>query len=445
MKINIPENAKKVINQLNNSAFEAYAVGGCVRNAMMGIEPHDWDICTSAKPDEMERVFKDYETHDFGLKHGTLTVMSGGEAFEVTTYRIDGAYSDNRHPEQVTFTDDLTLDLSRRDFTCNAMAYNDKDGVIDPFGGAEDIKKGILRCVGDPDKRFNEDALRILRGLRFASTCGFDIEKSTAQSIHKNAALLNNIAYERIRSELTGLLRGEAVCKILTEFRDVIAVFIPEIKPTFDFPQHTKHHVYDVWQHIVHSIDSVEQNDILRMTMLLHDLGKPQACTTDKNGCNHFKGHQQISAELAEKILKRLRFPNEFSETCLKLILWHDERCSGSKKQIKRLLNNIGEENTRLLFKVQRADTAAQSEYLRAEKFASIDLAERQTEEILAENQCFNLKSLEVNGSDIKALGVKEGRAIGELLNKLLDDVIEERVPNEKGALLRLAQKYISK
>ncbi len=445
MKINIPENAKKVINQLNNSAFEAYAVGGCVRNAMMGIEPHDWDICTSAKPDEMERVFKDYETHDFGLKHGTLTVMSGGEAFEVTTYRIDGAYSDNRHPEQVTFTDDLTLDLSRRDFTCNAMAYNDKDGVIDPFGGAEDIKKGILRCVGDPDKRFNEDALRILRGLRFASTCGFDIEKSTAQSIHKNAALLNNIAYERIRSELTGLLRGEAVCKILTEFRDVIAVFIPEIKLTFDFPQHTKHHVYDVWQHIVHSIDSVEQNDILRMTMLLHDLGKPQACTTDKNGCNHFKGHQQISAELAEKILKRLRFPNEFSETCLKLILWHDERCSGSKKQIKRLLNNIGEENTRLLFKVQRADTAAQSEYLRAEKFASIDLAERQTEEILAENQCFNLKSLEVNGSDIKALGVKEGRAIGELLNKLLDDVIEERVPNEKGALLRLAQKYISK
>lgn len=445
MKINIPENAKKVINQLNNSAFEAYAVGGCVRNAMMGIEPHDWDICTSAKPDEMERVFKDYETHDFGLKHGTLTVMSGGEAFEVTTYRIDGAYSDNRHPEQVTFTDDLTLDLSRRDFTCNAMAYNDKDGVIDPFGGAEDIKKGILRCVGDPDKRFNEDALRILRGLRFASTCGFDIEKSTAQSIHKNAALLNNIAYERIRSELMGLLRGEAVCKILTEFRDVIAMFIPEIKPTFDFPQHTKHHVYDVWQHIVHSIDSVEQNDILRMTMLLHDLGKPQACTTDKNGCNHFKGHQQISAELAEKILKRLRFPNEFSETCLKLILWHDERCSGSKKQIKRLLNNIGEENTRLLFKVQRADTAAQSEYLRAEKFASIDLAERQTEEILAENQCFNLKSLEVNGSDIKALGVKEGRAIGELLNKLLDDVIEERVPNEKGALLRLAQKYISK
>ena len=445
MKINIPENAKKVINQLNNSAFEAYAVGGCVRNAMMGIEPHDWDICTSAKPDEMERVFKDYETHDFGLKHGTLTVMSGGEAFEVTTYRIDGAYSDNRHPEQVTFTDDLTLDLSRRDFTCNAMAYNDKDGVIDPFGGAEDIKKGILRCVGDPDKRFNEDALRILRGLRFASTCGFDIEKSTAQSIHKNAALLNNIAYERIRSELTGLLRGEAVCKILTEFRNVIAVFIPEIKPTFDFPQHTKHHVYDVWQHIVHSIDSVEQNDILRMTMLLHDLGKPQACTTDKNGCNHFKGHQQISAELAEKILKRLRFPNEFSETCLKLILWHDERCSGSKKQIKRLLNNIGEENTRLLFKVQRADTAAQSEYLRAEKFASIDLAERQTEEILAENQCFNLKSLEVNGSDIKALGVKEGRAIGELLNKLLDDVIEERVPNDKGALLRLAQKYISK
>ena len=445
MKINIPENAKKVIDQLNNSGFEAYAVGGCVRSAIMGIEPHDWDICTNAKPEQMERVFKDYETHDFGLKHGTLTVMSGGGAFEVTAYRVDGAYSDNRHPEQVTFTDDLTLDLSRRDFTCNAMAYNEKDGIIDPFGGAEDIKKGVLRCVGEPDKRFNEDALRILRGLRFASACGFDIEKSTAGSIHKNAALLNNIANERIRVELLGLLRGDAACKILTEFRDVIAVFIPEIKQTFDFPQRTKHHVYDVWQHIVHSIAAVEQNDVLRMTMLLHDLGKPQACTTDESGFNHFKGHQQISAELAENILKRLRFPNDFYETCLKLIVWHDERYRGSKKQIKRLLNNIGEENTRLLFKVQRADTAAQSEYLRAEKFASIDLAERQMEEILAENQCFDLKSLAVNGSDLKTLGVKEGRAIGELLNKLLEDVIEERVPNDKGALLRLAQKYISK
>ena len=444
MKINIPQNAKTVINELNNSGFEAYVVGGCVRNAMMGVEPHDWDICTSAKPSEMERVFKDYETHDFGLKHGTLTVMSGGEAFEVTTYRIDGAYSDNRHPKQVTFTDDLTLDLSRRDFTCNAMAYNDKDGVIDPFGGEDDLRNNLLRCVGDPDKRFNEDALRIMRGLRFASACGFDIEKSTAQSIHKNAALLNNIANERIRVELLGLLRGEAVCKILTEFRDVIAVFIPELAQTFDFPQHTKHHVYDVWQHIVHSVDSVEQNDILRMTMLLHDLGKPQACTTDENGCSHFKGHQQISAELAENILKRLRFPNDFYETCMKLILWHDVRYSGSKKQIKRLLQKLGEENTRLLFKVQRADTAAQSEYLRTEKFASIGLAERQAEEILAENQCFDLKSLKVNGSDIKALGVKEGRAIGELLNKLLDDVIEERVENNKPELLKRAKEYIS-
>lgn len=445
MKINIPENAKKIINELNNSGFEAYVVGGCVRNAMMGVAPHDWDICTSAKPEQMQRVFKDYVTHDFGLKHGTLTVMFGGEAFEVTTYRIDGAYADNRHPEQVTFTDDLTLDLSRRDFTCNAMAYNDRDGVIDPFGGAEDLHNNILRCVGVPNNRFNEDALRIMRGLRFASACGFDIEESTAQSIHKNASLLNNIAAERIRAELTGLLRGEAVCKILTEFRDVIAVFIPEIKQTFDFPQRTKHHVYDVWQHIVHSVASVEQNDILRMTMLLHDLGKPQACTTDENGCNHFKGHQQISAELAEGILKRLRFPNEFSETCLKLIMWHDVRYSGTKKQIKRLLQKLGEENTHLLFKVQRADTAAQSEYLRAEKFASIDLAERQTDEILSENQCINLKNLEVNGSDIKALGVKEGRAIGELLNKLLDDVIEERVPNEKNALLEKLKNYISK
>ena len=351
MLIEIPDKPKRVINALMASGFEAYAVGGCVRNALMGLTPHDWDICTSAKPEEMLQVFKEYETLDFGLKHGTLAVMVEGELFEVTTYRVDGVYSDNRHPESVTFTDNLTLDLSRRDFTCNAMAYNGTDGIIDPFGGAEDLKNNLLRCVGDPDRRFHEDALRILRALRFASAYGFKIEEATSKSVHSCAELLNNVAAERIRDELIGILIGKNALAILSDYRDVFAVFVPELIETFDFPQRTKHHVYDVWQHIVHSIAAVEQNDVLRMTMLLHDLGKPRACTTDKNGCNHFKGHQQISAELAEDILKRLRFPNDFSETCLKLILWHDVRYSGSKKQIKRLLQAIGEDNTRLLFK----------------------------------------------------------------------------------------------
>lgn len=443
MKINIPQNANFIINALKASGYQAYAVGGCVRNALLGLYPHDWDICTNAKPDEMKAVFRDFDTHDFGLKHGTLVVMVEGDAFEVTTYRIDGVYADNRHPEQVTFTDNLTLDLSRRDFTVNAMAYNDDEGVIDPFGGAEDLKNNLLRCVGVPDNRFHEDALRILRGLRFASTYGFAIEPQTAQAIHSNAALLNHIAQERIREELTGILCGKNVEKILDEFRDVIAVVIPELAETFDFAQKNRHHQYDVWQHIIHSVAAIEDFPHLRMTMLLHDIGKPRACTVDKNGCNHFKGHQQISAELAKVILKRLKCPVDFTETCLQLIVYHDVRFNGTPQQVKRVLQKLGEENMHWLFQVQRADIAAQSGYQRGEKLAAIDLAEAQFEEILARNQCFSLKNLAVNGNDLIAAGITDGKEIGRVLNALLDGVIDEQIPNEKEALLEKVQQYL--
>ncbi len=440
MKIKIKPEANKIIHTLQKNGFEAYAVGGCVRNAVMGIEAKDWDICTDATPDRMKQIFSGYKTVDFGLKHGTLAVISGGEKFEVTTYRIDGTYSDNRHPENVTFTDDLTIDLSRRDFTCNAMAYNDEDGLADPFGGVKDIKRGLLRCVGNPDNRFNEDALRILRGLRFASVYGFAPERKTSEAIKRNAYLLNRIAGERIHTELDRILCGNNAEAVLREYREVFAVVVPGLSETFDFPQRTPHHRYDVWEHIVHSVGKIEPDAVLRMTMLLHDIGKPRACTVDRYGANHFKGHPVISTEMARNILSRLKYSNEFSSECLLLIEYHDVRYSGSQKQIKRLLNKIGEREMRRLFKVQRADTLAQSDYLRREKLGSIETARAQLDEIIANEKCFSLKQLEIKGGDLIGMGIPKGERIGTILNTLLDEVIDEKIPNKKDVLIKRAK-----
>lgn len=439
MHIKMNQKAEQIIRTLQSRGFEAYAVGGCVRDAMLGLEPHDWDICTNARPGQLREVFRDFPTYDYGLKHGTLTISCDGEPFEVTTYRIDGVYRDNRHPECVSFTGDLTLDLSRRDFTVNAMAYSDETGLVDPFGGEQDLRSGVLRCVGDPGSRFREDALRILRGLRFAACYGFQAEKATDAALRRDAHLLNHIAAERVCEELTGMLCGTHIVAVLTAYRGVFAQIIPELVPCFDFPQRTPHHCFDVWAHIVHSVGAIKADPCLRMTMLLHDIGKPQACTVDAQGANHFKGHQQISTDLAKKILRRLRFPKAFAETCLQLILYHDVRFDGSQQQVKRILGKLGEENMRLLFAVQRADIAAQSDFHRAEKLAGVELAQRQAEDIIAQNRCFRLKDLAVNGSDLLALGIPVGAEIGKTLHALLDAVIDGALPNEKEPLLKAA------
>lgn len=444
VKLTIKPEANHIIHRLQAHGYEAFAVGGCVRNALLGLCPHDWDICTNAKPDEMRAVFADYVTHDFGLKHGTLVVMMGEEPYEVTTYRVDGVYADNRHPEQVSFTDNLTLDLSRRDFTVNAMAYNDEQGFVDPFGGREDLKNGILRCVGNPDKRFNEDSLRIMRGVRFAATYGFAVEQETAAAIHRNAALLHRIAAERIRVELTGAVCGEHVLPVFAEFRDVLATVIPELREAFDFEQKNKHHCYDVWEHILHAVAAIGRDPLLRVTMLLHDIGKPRACTTDKYGSRHFKGHQQISADMASVILKRMTFPNAFTADCLQLIIAHDIRFDGTQRQVKRVLQKLGEANMRRLFAVQRADIGAQSDYHRAEKLAAVAMAERQFEELVRSRACVALRDLAVNGSDLMAIGYQEGRAVGTALNRLLDAVIDGQLPNEREKLLRAAEHFKS-
>ena len=440
MNIVLPKNVKIIIDNLNKNNFEAFIVGGCVRDSIIGLTPHDWDICTNAKPDEIKKCFEGFNTFDSGIKHGTISIVLDGEVFEVTTYRIDGTYSDNRRPDSVTFTSDISKDLARRDFTINAMAYNEKSGLIDPYGGKNDLRDNIIRCVGNPEFRFNEDALRIIRALRFASVYDFVIENETSESIYKNADLLKNIAVERISVEFNKLLCGNGVEEILNNYRDIIAVFIPEIKPMFDYNQHTKHHNRDLWYHTTYSVKSVDNNPLLRMSMLLHDIGKPKACKRDENGTCHFKGHPKHSAEMAERILHRLKYPTDFIETCITLIKYHDVRFNGSKRQLRHVMSAIGNKNVELLLKIQRADIMAQSDYKHKEKLEKLDLACRVYKEILADKDCFTLKQLVINGNDIKNLGVNEGVKIGKILKMLLSLVIEDKLENEKSALIKKAE-----
>lgn len=440
MNIVLPKNVKTIIKILNTHNYEAFIVGGCVRDSVIGLTPHDWDICTNAKPEEIKKCFENFNTFDSGIKHGTISVVLDGEVFEVTTYRIDGTYSDNRRPDSVTFTSDITQDLARRDFTINAMAYNEQSGLIDPYGGRNDLSDKIIKCVGNPDFRFNEDALRIIRALRFASVYNFDIDDETAKSIHKNADLLNNIAVERISVELSKLLPGYGAEQILNNYRDVIAVFIPEIKPMFDYNQHTKHHNRDLWHHTTYAVKSIDNTSLLRMSMLLHDIGKPKACKRDEDGTCHFKGHPKYSAEMAETILRRLKYSNDFIETCITLIKYHDVRFSGSKRQLRHVMSAIGDKNVELLLKIQRADIMAQSDYNHKEKLEKLNLACQTYKEILADKDCFTLKQLKINGNDIKNLGLSEGIKIGKILKILLGLVIEDKIENEKSALIKKAE-----
>ena len=442
MKLSIPQKPNTILNTLRENGYDAYVVGGCVRDTLLGLTPHDWDICTDATPAEIKKCFSDFNLYDAGEKHGTISVVIDGEVLEVTTFRVDGEYRDNRHPESVSFTDSLTDDLGRRDFTVNAMAYSDEKGLIDPYGGREDLRRKVIRCVGNPDKRFNEDALRIMRALRFAATYGFAIERYTAFSLRRNAELLNNIAVERINAELCRLICGRDAEKLLDAYRDVIAVFIPELRECFDFQQHNKHHCYDVYRHMIHSVGRIAPDPLLRMSMLLHDIGKPRSCSEETDGTRHFRGHQQISADIGRDILRRLKFPNAFIDDSLLLILYHDVRFNGSKRQIKRVLQKLGEQNMRRLFQVQRADILSQSEFQRAKKLTILEDTIRLFEEILRRKECFSLKQLAVNGRDLIAIGVTDGRQIGGILNKLLNEVIDGRLENDKTVLLNIAKRY---
>ncbi len=437
MEIKLPQNVLNIINLLEQKGFECYLVGGSVRDILCGIEPKDYDLTTNAKPDEVLSVFSQYKTFDSGIKHGTVSVVMDKNIYEITTYRIDGDYLDNRHPDNVEFTQSLKEDLSRRDFTINAVAYNTKIGFVDFFDGIRDIKYKAIRCVGEADARFKEDALRILRALRFASVYNFSIEFNTLNGIAENKNLLNNISKERISSELVKILCGDNCDYVLRRFKDVFAVIIPEISTMFKFDQNNPHHNKTLWKHTVSAVKNIESNDILRITMLFHDIGKPIVQTTDEKGISHFKGHPKISAAMTKVILKRLRFSNSFVDKVVLLISYHDVRIKPDKVVIKKILKQIGKENFSLLQKIQMADTLAQSTYKREEKLNNHRLVGELFDEIINNNECYSLAQLDINGSDLFHNGISNGKEIGEKLNFLLNLVIEGKAENKKAELLK--------
>ena len=432
--MNIPESIRFCVNELENKGFAAYLVGGCVRDHFLGLQPHDFDICTDALPEQIEAVFEGHPLVLAGKKHGTVGVVTENGVVEITTFRTEGPYRDSRHPDWVKFVGDVADDLARRDFTVNAMAWSPTRGLADPFGGREDLKKGILRAVGKPADRFSEDALRILRGVRFAVRFHLKPEAETEQAMNDLAHLMDKLARERVFDELCKLLPLVSAQDLL-RWREVLGAVIPELTPAFDFDQRSPHHAYDLFTHIAHVTAGTPKDLTLRWAALLHDVGKVPTFTTDENGRGHFYGHAGVSAEMADAILRRLKAPNRLREQVVMLIEKHMTKCEPEKKAVHRLLGRLGEENLLALLSLQEADMGSKGTGNPAEmeQFSKIRAL---IEEIKAENACLSLKDLAVNGRDLMALGY-EGRAIGETLGKLLSLVLDERLPNEKDVLLQ--------
>ena len=441
MKIQLPEHVNQIIHRLQQEGYDAYAVGGCVRDTLLGRTPQDWDITTSAKPQVVKSLFS--HTIDTGIEHGTVTVMLEHTGYEVTTYRIDGEYEDARHPKSVTFTGNLVEDLKRRDFTINAMAYNDKTGLVDAFDGVSDLEKGVIRCVGNPHDRFREDALRMLRAVRFAAQLGFSIEEETKQAVADLAENLKKVSAERIQTELVKLLVSDHPQEMRTVYElGLTGIFLPEFDRMMETPQITKHHCYSVGEHTIHALMEVPADRILRLTMLLHDVAKPVCRTTDENGQNHFKGHPAEGAELARAILRRLKFDNDTTASVCLLIRYHDDRPKITPRNVRRAISRIGLEHMQQLFAVKRADTLAQSMYQRNEKMAYIDSYEETYRKICEEKQCVQKKDLAINGRDLIALGMKPGKELGEVLQALFEQVLDDPSCNTKETLLARAEQF---
>ena len=435
MQIRIPEQVNMIIEKLLGSGFEAYVVGGCVRDALLGREPHDWDITTSALPQEVKAIFP--RTIDTGLKHGTVTVMAGGEGYEVTTYRVDGVYEDGRHPKEVTFTPSLKEDLQRRDFTINAMAYGKPDGFVDLFGGREDLKNGIIRAVGDPMKRFSEDALRIMRAVRFAAQLGYEIEPGTLEAARKLAPTLKKISSERIRDELEKILMSDRPDLLRDAWKaGITAVFLPEFDLCMETAQNNPHHCYTVGEHTLKGISLVRRDKVLRLSMLLHDIGKPASKTTDDKGIDHFYGHQEKSYEMAADILKRLKYDNLTMRKVTKLVRWHDLQIRLTEPAVRRAVVKVGEDLFPLCLEVKQADLLAQSTFKPEEKQETLDRISDIYAGIVERGDCLSLKQLAVNGSDLMECGVKPGAQMGDILAKMLDEVLNVPSHNDKEYLI---------
>lgn len=438
MQINIPPKAALVLDRLGAAGYPAYVVGGCVRDSLMGRAPKDWDVATAATPDQIKAALAGWRLLDTGIQHGTVTVLLEGMPIEVTSFRLEGEYLDFRRPAGVEFTTDLHADLARRDFTINAIAYNPKEGLVDPFGGREDIEKKQIRCVGEPDRRFGEDGLRIMRGLRLASELGFSIEEDTAKSLLTNRHILTHIAPERLSAELLRLICGQDFARVLRDYHSVLSVVIPELAEMLGFDQQTPYHLYDVYEHTIQAMGLVEPSPLLRLTMLLHDVGKPRCFSLDHKGIGHFYGHAKLGSRMAEEILRRLRFDNKTTRQVCCLITHHYSKLSAQPVVIKGYLREMGEERFRLLLKVRAADDQAKSP-LAAKTSVDTAAIEAALDVILAEDQCYSLGQLAIKGTELSEMGVA-GREIGRLLSQLLDEVIEGNLPNDRAALARRAR-----
>ena len=436
MHISIPKHASDIIKTLSSHGYEAFVVGGCVRDSILGKEPADWDITTSALPEQVKALFP--RTIDTGLKHGTVTIMMDKIGYEVTTYRIDGTYEDHRRPNDVTFTSSLREDLMRRDFTINAMAYNEEKGLVDLFGGIQDLNDRIIRCVGNPTERFDEDALRMFRAVRFAGQLNFNIEKETLAAIEAQHAFLKDVSAERIQIELLKLLISGHPEMIRVAYETgLTSVFLPEFDRMMETPQNNPHHIYSVGDHTIHAVETIAPNPILRLTMLLHDIAKPETRSTDENGIDHFYDHNEAGAVLSKTILRRLKFDNQTTQMVTTLIAHHDIRFNDAlgtgRKHVRRVIHSVGENLFPYLLDVMEADISAQLTALKETRQAY--------HEILAANDCLTLKDLKINGNQLKALGISEGKIIGAILNALLSQVLNNPELNDYEKLKELALK----
>ena len=457
MKIEIPTGAAYILQQLNKHGYEAYIVGGCVRDSLLGKQPNDWDITTSAKPEEVKAIF--HRTIDTGIQHGTVTVLVDREilddgsgslashtdyAFEVTTYRVDGVYTDHRRPESVCFTASLEEDLKRRDFTINAMAYNPEQGVIDIFGGQEDLEKGIIRCVGEASERFDEDALRILRAVRFAAQLDFVIEDQTREAMRDQAKFLEDISVERICTELTKMIVSKHPERLEEAYElGLTNIFLPEFDRMMQTPQNNPYHLYDVGRHTLQVMRAVSATPVLRYAALLHDVGKPECKTTDETGVDHFYGHQELSAKMARTILRRLKLDNDTIDQVCRLVRNHDYGLSGDgpgMKSFRRFVAQLGAEHFADFLEIRKGDMAGQSAYHLEQRRQVIAHMEAMYAEIIEQKQCLKLSELAIGGKDLIAIGVKPGPDMGRILKALLDRVLEEPELNTREQLLAIVK-----
>jgi len=449
MRINIPCEVNYIINKLNENSHEAYIVGGCVRDALLNKEPNDWDVTTSATPEEIKSIFKDTNRIcNIGEKHGTIGVVINRETYEITTYRIDGTYSDNRKPDEVEFTTSLKEDLKRRDFTINAMAYNNKDGLIDLFGGKDDLNNKLIRCVGNPQKRFTEDALRIMRMIRFAAQLDFRIDTDTAETAANCSNNLSLISKERIRDELIKIITSDNPEKLTEMYLLNIThgtKTLRYIDQLVGCQQNTPHHIYDVFEHTIQTLKNIENDEILRLTMLFHDIGKPNAKTVSDMGFDRFIGHEKEGERITREIMKELRFDNATIDKVTTLVRYHDYRVSTSPRAVRRALSKIGADLFPLYIKVRLADIAGQSDFEKQSKINNIHAVRALYKTIIESNQAFTLKDLEINGNDLIKLGIKPGPRLGEILKDCLDLVIEDPKNNNKEHLLKLIETIVNK